>query len=136
MANKLVWRSASVDYLLNNRFGPVGQDLMRRARNVQQAAKGIGPRRRQVGVNTGRLRESINIKWDRTATGQKASVGSDLKYALAHHEGTRPHVILPVRAQALAFPGRGGTMIITKRVNHPGTRPNRYLSDNLYRALD
>ena len=140
MFNKIKWRAVPVDTLLNNPYGPVGRDLYRRARNVQQAAKGIGPRRRQVGVNTGRLRDSIQIKQSRRpggqwAGGQRAEVGSDLPYALLHHEGSRPHVILPVRRKALSFPVKNG-IIVTKRVNHPGTRPNPYLSANLYRALD
>ena len=52
--------------------------------------------------------------------------------------GTKPHVIVPRRARALAWPaagsarlsGRtrtGGRRIFARRVNHPGTRPQPFL---------
>ncbi len=36
--------------------------------------------------------------------------------------GTKPHTIVPVRAMALRFKV-GSIVVYTKRVNHPGTRP-------------
>lgn len=132
---KIIWREAPLNHLLKSPSGAVGRDLARRAFKVKQAARGEGPSRAVVGVKTGRLRDSIEITHERDPLGQAVRVGSRLDYALMHHEGTRPHVILPVRAKQLVFVSRG-RIIRTDRVNHPGTKPNRYLSDNLFLALD
>jgi hypothetical protein len=87
--------------------------------------------KQQVGVDTGRLKNSIHMRHFRSGIGQMIEVGSPLKYALLHHEGTRPHLITPNRAQVLRFTS-GSRVIYTHQVRHPGTRPNRYLTDNLY----
>jgi hypothetical protein len=126
---KLIWRNAETNFLLKSPQGEVGRDLMRRAVAVQQAAKA------QVGVKTGELRKSIHIRRrPNNPAGQQIEVGSNLKYALLHHEGTKPHVILPVVDSQLVF-SSGGRIIRTNRVNHPGTRANKYLTDNLPLAL-
>lgn len=48
--------------------------------------------------------------------------------------GTRPHQIRPVRAQALRFT-TGGRIVFAKLVNHPGTQPNDFLGKALREAL-
>jgi hypothetical protein len=53
---------------------------------------------------------------------------------LMHHQGTRPHIIVPRRAQTLRFYSRG-RIVYSKLVHHPGTKPNRYLTDNLRRVI-
>lgn len=126
--NIIFWRRGPLHHMLHEPTGLVGRDLYKRAYRVQTAAK------RQVGVKTGALRQSIGMRHERSFMGQKIFVGSKLSYALLHHEGTKPHVILPVRAQYLVFRS-GGKLIFTTKVNHPGTRPNRYLSDNLFLAV-
>lgn len=113
-----------LDYYLKNPAGPVGQDLARRSSKVMVAAK------RQVGVKTGALRDSIHMRHEREITGQAMWIGSPLPYAKLHHEGSKPHVILPVQGKYLKFVS-GRRLVFTTMVNHPGTRPNRYLSDNL-----
>ena len=55
------------------------------------------------------------------------------------HEGTQPHPIRAVNAQVLAFfwangPDGPGTYFF-REVMHPGTRPNKFLSDNLALAV-
>ena len=125
MAVKLVWRVSALDKMLKSQRGEVGRYLMVRAIAVQMAAKA------QVGKKTGKLAASIHIRHSRTALGQQVKIGSPLNYALAHHEGSKPHVIMPSRAKVLRF-SSGGRIIYTRQVNHPGTRPNRYLKDNLY----
>jgi len=89
----------------------------------------------QVGVDSGRLKKSLKMTHERAGTGQFVKVGSKLNYALMHHEGTRPHIITPNRAQILAF-NKGSRVIYATQVRHPGTKANRYLKDNLYLALD
>lgn len=59
-------------------------------------------------------------------------VGSDDPIALLHHEGTQPHPIYASRAPFLVFWWeRENRLVVTKSVNHPGTRPNRYLTNAL-----
>jgi hypothetical protein len=117
-----------MDFLLNNPAGPVGRSLARRGVKVLAAAKG------QVGVDTEKLKNSLKMTHERGVRGQFVLVGSELKYALAHHQGSRPHIIKPNRAQVMVF-SKGSQVIYATSVRHPGTRANRYLTDNLYLAL-
>jgi len=117
-----------LDKYLNDPSGAVGQYMKKRGKLVVMAAK------RQVGVDTGRLRASIKMIHSRGGGGQFLKIGSNNKIALLHHEGSRPHQIRPRNARMLRF-SAGGRMIYTHKVNHPGTRPNRYLSDNLRYVL-
>lgn len=121
----IVFRPRALDFLLNDPYGPVGRYLFSRGRAIMAGAKN------QVGVKTGRLKASIHMRQERAPFGQQVRIGSPLSYALMHHEGTRPHIITPNRAQVLRFTS-GGRVIYTHAVKHPGTRPNRYLTDNLY----
>lgn len=124
----IVWRYPELDHLLNSNSGAVGRNMEARATKVMIAAKA------QVGVRTGALKMSIHKNFERTALGPKVLVGSPLRYALMHHEGTKPHVIVSKPGRMLKFRGRGG-MVYTHITVHPGTRPNRYLTDNLPLAL-
>lgn len=124
----VVWDYAELDYLLKNRAGAVGRDLERRAMKVMWAAKA------QAGLRTGALRLSIHMNHERTPIGQKFLIGSPLSYALMHHEGTKPHVIVAKPPKMLKFVSKG-KVVYTDIVLHPGTRPNRYLTDNLVLAL-
>ena len=119
---------SQLDYLLDNPAGPVGRSLARRGQKVLAAAK------RQVGVDTGRLQKSLRMTHERSSRGQFVRVGSRLNYALLHHQGTRPHIITPSRSQVMVF-NKGTRVIYATSVRHPGTRANRYLTDNLYLAL-
>lgn len=125
MALQIIWDVAALDKLLNNPRGPVGAYLFVKGAKIREQA------RLQVGVDTGALKSSIHVRQGRTGPGQYVEVGSPLSHALMHHEGTKPHVIMPSRAQMLRF-SAGGRIIYTRKVNHPGTRPNRYLTDQLY----
>jgi hypothetical protein len=127
-ATNITWNNAGLDYLLNNPLGPVGRSLSKRGLRVANAAK------RQVGVDTGALKRSISMSHRRDIRGQFVKVGSPLNYALMHHQGTKPHIITPNRSQYLVF-NKGSRVIYATSVRHPGTKPNRYLTDNLYLAL-
>ena len=119
---------AQLDYLLDNPAGPVGRSLARRGRKVLAAARG------QVGVDTGNLKKSLRMTHERSARGQFVRVGSKLNHALVHHQGSRPHIITPKRSQVMVF-SKGSQIIYATSVRHPGTRENRYLTNNLYLAL-
>lgn len=110
--------------------GSVLADLERRMMRVRDGA------RAQVGRRTDRLARSIRMRSNASPRSVYVDVeagGSGIDYTMAHHDGTRPHVIRAKRARAMRFEWRGRIVFATK-VNHPGTRPNRFLTDNLYRA--
>jgi hypothetical protein len=114
----------SMDYMLKSPSGDVGKYLHRKGLLIKAAAQ------RQVGVQTGALRQSIHMRHLKDTRGQYVRIGSPLSYAYMHHEGTRPHLIKPKNSQVLRFYTKG-QLVITHLVRHPGTKPNRYLSDNL-----
>ena len=126
MTVKVVFNKPAMDEMLKSPSGMVGRYLAERARRIVIAAK------MQAGMKTGRLKNSIHMRHMRGGpAGQYLMVGSNLHYALLHHEGTKPHLIVPNRSTVLRF-SSGGRVIYTHAVRHPGTRPNRYLTDNLY----
>jgi hypothetical protein len=124
-ASKLIINKAELEVELNGSAGQVGRWLQQRGTAMTLAAK------RQVGVDTGALKASIHMRVSRDAVGQLLTVSASGPYALAHHEGTKPHVITPNNANILRF-SAGGRMIYTHEVNHPGTRANRFLTDQLW----
>ena len=107
---------------------PIGKHLIKRGRLIEAAAK------RQVGVKTGALRASIHMRHYRDTRRQYIKVGSSLSYARAHHDGTMPHIIRPNNRKMLKFETRGQT-VFAHVVRHPGTKANRYLTDNLRRFV-
>lgn len=138
--NYVVFDPAALADLLRGDDGPVARDLIAKGELVKNEA------RRRVGVyvppdsysaanrgrKPGQLRDSI-VKRLANENGELAClVGSDDPIALIHHEGTTPHIIRPRSAPMLVFywPKVGGVVRLLQ-VNHPGTRPNRYLTDAL-----
>lgn len=116
--------------VFKSHHGPVGRDLMRRGRRVQYAA------RRQAEDETGVLDRSIRISWLRRSSGDLGlSIGSSVSYALLHHEGSEPHIIRPKNAKILRWVDEDGVVRFARVVHHPGTKPNRYLLDNLHLAV-
>lgn len=114
----------SFERYFNQESGEVGRYLRRRGNLVKRAAK------RQVGVRTGALRASIHMRHGRDPRGQYVRIGSALPYALMHHEGTKPHLIFAKADGKLVF-FRRGILVFTDAVLHPGTKANKFLSDNL-----
>lgn len=120
----IVIREPTLDRYLNSPTGEVGRFLAKKGTKITAAAKA------QVGVKTGGLRASIHMRHVRDTRGQHLKIGSNLSYARAHHEGTKPHIIRPNRAKMLRFVSRGD-VVFAAAVKHPGTRANRYLTDNM-----
>jgi hypothetical protein len=86
----------------------------------------------QAGVKTGKLRSSIHKRHMGNFTGQYLWIGSTVNYAYMHHEGTRPHLIVPrVAGKMLRFSSKGRMVMTPGPVMHPGTKPNPYLSNQL-----
>ena len=101
--------------------GASRSELETTARQVMNRAKVLAP------VDTGRLRASIRIEARRTLTLRSVfTIGSDVEYAQMVHDGTRPHIIRPKRAQALRF-RIGGRIVYAKVVHHPGTKARPFL---------
>lgn len=73
----------------------------------------------------GNLRQSIRTK--RLATAQYQVI-VNASYGAAVDQGSRPHVIVPKRKKVLAFQ-KEGRWIVTKRVNHPGTKAQPFFTN-------
>jgi hypothetical protein len=123
---------------LNSESGPVFRWFVIAGDKVKaEAQRRVGvyeppPEGPQRARRPGTLRDSIVKRVVRGGAGFVIEVGSEDEIALWHHEGTVPHVIVPVRAPRLVFwSSRAGRVVYATRVNHPGTQPNRYLTDAL-----
>lgn len=127
------------DYMRSTN-GPVMREMLEKGEKVKREAQ------RLVGVyqppdaysaanrqrRPGTLRDSI-VKRIADVNGDPAViVGSDDPIALWHHEGTQPHTIAARRKPRLVFYWpRVGHVVSFRRVNHPGTQPNRFLTNAL-----
>lgn len=107
---------------------PIYRDIDARGRRLQTLAVA------QVGKRTNRLASSIHTRTTVDLLGIVSTTGSDDPISLIHHDGTRAHVIRPRRAKVLRFV-QNGRVRYAHRVWHPGTRPNRYLTDNLPKVI-
>jgi hypothetical protein len=133
---KLVLDNAALERELRGPNGMVAEHVINRATVVQLAARVQAPKR------TGCLAASI-VKRPTVINGEFAmAIVADTtpcsptrtNYALFVHEGTRPHVITARSARALSFEWQG-KRVFFKTVHHPGTKANRFLTDNLPLAV-
>lgn len=95
------------DALLRQR-GPVGAALKRWAEATQQFAKDFAP------VDTGELRDSISIVYDKTDDGISADIGTDVYYGGFQELGTSrndPHPFLRPALMAVMSQIEGGSMM-------------------------
>ena len=114
---------------LRSRSGMVGRFMSRVGNRVAQRA------RRQVGVKTGRLRASIRFSHVKLAGEAAVKIGAYTPYARMHHDGTRAHIITPNKPGGSLVFMKGSRIVRTPIVRHPGTKPNRYLTDQLRRPI-
>lgn len=105
--------------------GLVDRSLRRRVERVQAAAERLAP---------GSMGRGIRTRIDYRTDGAVGVITSTHPATIFVVNGTRPHIIRPVRAQALRFT-IGGRVVYAKVVNHPGTRPNNFMIDALRQAL-
>lgn len=83
---------------------------------------------------TGQLRAGIKARRFRTTLGSVTwEILSPALYSKFVEEGTRPHDIRPVNAQALRFV-IGGRLVFASVVHHPGGRPYPFMSQGLLKA--
>jgi len=100
-------------------------------RQVVTTAQSLAP------VRTARLKTAIRADAVHRSGPWKidGGVSVDVPYAAAVHEGARPHIIRARRAPVLSFfwP-KVGRQVFFKSVNHPGNRPNPFLSNAVHRV--
>jgi len=127
--------------LLRSPNGPVMRRMIEDGEAVKREAQRLvgvyrppdaysaATRRRRPGT----LRDSITKRVVAGPGGRPVvEVGSDDKIALMHHEGTVPHTIRPRNKPLLVFFWRRvGHVVSFRSVNHPGTQPNRFLTNAL-----
>lgn len=126
-ASKFTISERGVADVTTSSRGPVRRDMQRRLNRVQALAK------RLVGHRSGLLRNAIKTKMYDSGGVLVGEVYANVRYALMHHEGTRPHIIVPQRATMLRFKV-GGRIVYAHKVMHPGTKPNPYLRNALREA--
>ncbi|UVG35128.1 hypothetical protein SEA_CECE_77 [Microbacterium phage Cece] len=119
--------NSGMSYTLFSHTGPVGRHLHGVGRRIVRAAQA------QVGKDTLQLMHSIRYDVDMARGRPTLTVSANDPIAYIHHEGTRPHAIQARNGQAMRFSSTG-RIVYARTVMHPGTPPNRYLSDNLYLA--
>ena len=116
--------------MLHGPNGMVMRSLIERATRVQLAA------RRQVQSTTrgtGRLASGIVKRPQSQGVNPLVQVGVwTVPYAIFVHEGTKPHDIPNAFGYGPHF-GIGGRF---DGKFHPGTKPNRFLTDNMALAID
>lgn len=104
------------------------EQVRQRAERAVNAAVEMGRARLQdrAPVKSGELRRSVVA---RPVSSTTSSVSADLivgaRYASFVSDGTKPHLIQARRARYLHF-FVGGREVFTKRVRHPGTKPNDF----------
>lgn len=118
---------AEFDWAFNNPSGkPIGRYIAKKGYQVLVGAS------YQAGYRTGQLIKSLSMSHERLGrNGHKVIVKATAPHALMHHEGTRPHTIIASNNSKLKFVAKGGNVVYTQMVKHPGTKPNKYLSDQL-----
>lgn len=126
--SKLVIYDAPLNEFLNTNRSKDVKTLWRYLEMGRIAA--LAAAKAQVGVKTGALKKNISSYHLGNFTGQFVGLRATRPYALIHHEGSKKHIIEPRGTNQLIFRGRSG-VIATYHVAHPGTKPNRYLKDQM-----
>ena len=115
-----------IERMLRLPGGMVWNNMERRVRRVEAEAI-----RRAPGGMKARIRAQIR----RTGTGDfQGVIKVDHPAALYVLNGTRPHRIVPRTKKALRFTV-GGQVVYATLVNHPGSKPNNFLKEELRAAL-
>ena len=123
----------AVQRLLLDPTGPVQRGLYEIAEEVRVLAREKAGR--SEGEDHQHLQDSLRLR--KTVDGLGYQVGvfesPTIGYALYHHEGTDPHPIDPIppnKVLVFYYP-KAGRVVYLRHVDHPGTRPNPYLTDAL-----
>lgn len=137
MAGNVILDGVKMAELLRSPNGVVGRHLIERATFFQGAARASAP------VRSGCLRDTI-VKRPIALTDGELEImvvansapcsPTRESYSLMVHDGTDPHVIQAKSGGVLAFNWPGGPtggMFFARSVNHPGTKAQPFLRENL-----
>lgn len=80
-----------------------------------------------VAVKRGDLKRDIRFKIRKLA-GIIVAGSEDVTYPAHVEFGTTPHIIEPVNASLLRFKTSSGDIVFAKRVNHPGTQAQPFMT--------
>lgn len=127
--SNIKWNEPALFHLLNDPAGgAVGKHMRKIGLKILAGAK------KQAGIETGDLRRKLYMKQGLRGKTQYVEVGSKSRHAYWHHEGTKPHQVTPDNGRILRF-NVGGHVVYARRANHPGTKPNRYLTGPMRRVV-
>lgn len=126
---------AALAQLLRGPTGPVYRKMIEDANLVKNEARRLAPvHQPQPGERRARrpgtLRDSIVTRVTEEGGEVAVYVGSNDPVALFVTEGTVPHRIEGNPLLVFYWP-KEGQVVYFHHVNHPGTRPNRFLLDAL-----
>lgn len=120
-------------------FTRVANQLTKLVRSTKHQAmsrvvlQGEALMKRETPVKTGTLRRSITGRVEQG--GNRGVIGTNLSYARAVHEGTKPHLIKPKRAPKIVngrmrYPALfwKGAAHPVRVVKHPGTKKNAFMT--------
>lgn len=140
--SRIVLDPHAVHRLLTGPDGPVYRRLLEDGEIVKdEARRRVGvhkpdPWGRPTGRRPGQLRDTIVKRMVEEGGAPAVLVGSEDPIALPHHEGTNPHTIRATSRSGFKPGGVphlvfwvGGQVMAKVSVLHPGTRPNRFLTD-------
>lgn len=113
--------SKFVARLLRSPAGPLARNMLTRGNRVRREA------RRRINSRSGNLSRSIQVEVVVVNDGAGVRIGTDLYYARFVHDGTGIYgpsrkPIKPQSGKALAFDGRGGTVIVASSRGQRGTK--------------
>lgn len=124
---------AALKRVLQTPQGEVGRFIHKVGRDTVSKAKIFAP------VETGLLKRSIHISlWpgprnilEISADASNPRPGGSKGYGEYVHEGTGPHGIDGNPLLRFPWKKKGGVIIVTPHVNHPGNKANPFLFDAL-----
>lgn len=115
-----------IERMLRLPGGMVYRNMERRVRRVEAEAIRGAP---------GSMKQRIRVSIQRAPGGEfRGVVKVEHPAAIFVVNGTRPHLIRPVRASVLRFTV-GGQVVYARLVRHPGNKPNDFLRKALRAAL-
>lgn len=109
--------------------GQTGRWLKREAKRVEFVSKTYvgkgGTGRLAKSIRAGKVTKDGPLELEVYVRANARKRGDKTSYALAHHEGSGPHVIRAKNGGYLHWGGRGGPMVVA--VIHPGSKGTYYL---------
>lgn len=123
---------ADITELVKDLQAAPGKVAVRREDVLDQVSNELlGDQLAHVPVRSGNLRGTLHVQtrpgWRKIGTDHMAA-----EYDIFVEFGTKPHVIEAPAGGVLAF-RMNGQLIMTKRVNHPGTRAQPFVANSMRR---